>query len=1774
MSKRYASQSNEAAQARDHLYFDCLPNRTGNDLKAVGPEILERIVREHDAAVNSGDLGGAIAWTENLRYWEALKFTIPTNHLTSLMQQYYKLTLAQPRLVFLRAFKMLARSYHLQSLPPAEKPVINLWPLYDQLVPMVLKELPLLHKDIVVDILLDLAYVAQPFFNENALAVLKKLLPEIGSSTDRNSAVIGLLNLLMPTKPSQSTEELLPPLFHLYSRLPSRVSDWLILDICSRLARECLQSNEVRFDEYGIFTRIQSSTVFSIIQRLLNTNTGPANPFPRARKLRILKKKGHLIARWVVNSLSQSCSGREHSILADLEKLFHATYGYFHPSVHDTSAVPLSKLVHYLASLFVERWNQEENGRLKTPRDRRLNREIKRRYVLCLRDSVFLGIYSKSNAVMSNCLSALKSLAYLEPDLILPGALQRIYPSMQLSIEVHRTASALRSLQALSRAMVHTRGFRCHVPTLLELALPGIDPNDLDKTQLTLSFIESVCHMIPLHDLSQGSQAEAWIKSEIERMDYTYVGLNIHEEKRVLQSSTWKFGKFFDTFIEKIFYLFSNLPTATERSTEKNVIKAFEMVCTPLFASLSPDLYNRALSRIVDCVSDPAFHQVPMALVCGVLCKVNPEKALKKLIPVLANGIHSEINGGAGSTRSAGFEIHPWDKHLEWLINILSMCVLQVGDTVLSHQDDLIKLANTITEKCEGILVTRASSFIHHLLVGLTTTYPIDYSPYEPDVMERGPDINDWGGAVTLTKLSIKWHVPNEKELEFATSLYERQLRNALHRLEQLTTERSEQRTSDGVLKYLILIGSVLSGGAGLLDARVAATDHTSSGAEESDSVYYPPLQGVGSLSTNVYTLRQSAGQGLHDICKHISEGNNLVCLLELCRTIESWLTSIGTEPTAHNNAVAAYHRAVEPHRIPGLRKPYPRLIAIQRASIRPSEVLMANNLSWRRQLTATAKSLVLDLVGLSLSPYVKVRKEAQDAIESVYMTGGFTVGKLFTELEKAVALNRHCDQPCIKGVTNTLSNLVWATRWKLSSTAIIQSIKAGKAAYGTSARKEVKYIVRKWVKEYGCSAGSLTALNQDTAMSLKPEMGSPQSSAIIKPLLELAQHPPWNLAKLIFESLIKLGLKIDPDVVSADMGELVDLVTLGTVNDQLPNVRIQKLRALTAIFRHIDMRAECGHSSRAAQTCKQKKSKQEPSPQTEDYLLRFSQPTAEHYIDDTHLGYLVWGESIPVCEVGGLQYDAVEVKIQRRIGAHLDRDWFSKLFRHLKQEPTQEYEKADPAIRNFRKESATTLSHAFRLVLDHLTTATFGDVKAEVTAIYGDGRDASQHQAVAVTLGALLSVSSERSREIWDHFFPIVCNIIQRDLSHENIPYWMTFLRRLFEDRDPRRSHDMSSWLANFELDNPLEVSSYVAFKIKLLRQVIASSSWRFPRQTHVLQYLMSHLNHQSTDVRIQIGLTIATIHQAQHHPSYQNLEALIEAQNEESAVGTAPYSPSETSFTSLLSMLNQLQVWREESTRPGSSYVLGSETALHWLSKTLSSSECAELLPLLPDIVREVIHIMSVKSSPDLGHHAFEVLQDLLNIPHHPDQNSDFADKICISDDSSWYHRTQSLYFVKDAYLRWLFISSLETQNKLRQYSVRMLEDPQPEVRKCASETLSVIIQCHPENEDVMRLVEKFSTMLSGQHGELTTSRRHAAVLGLGAIIQAFQLKSPPPKWLPEVIKTLAVASDPGMVRESARDILSKFKTARMDTWPIDKMVSTIQPIPNFSAFQLTGI
>jgi len=846
-------------------------------------ENLAECVKRLYIAVSAGDfVPGATHWTRELRGWLQLKFDLPTELRVKLVKLYYELAVApgmEPSAGerFASMFMTLMKKKH--YLKAGQDIYLDWRPLFKELKSLVLPSdtgsvlsASSGHLKRNSRTMLKLCSFAQLYFDPSETQeMLNCFLPYFSTSSPENAfAVVGLTNLLLPTfaapQPHCQPQDYMPALFHVWSLMNrSKHFDMQFIDYFSRLARDVLPAEHVEYTAYGVFTEPQASMIFTSILRLLEIPVSQVtSPYSGTVDvwlgLAVLLERdqrkhpmAHHIARWIVMSLSPACATEPDSILTKLEGLIQAVETFFHPSNHGNWSRSLAQLVFYLADFFVMRWNRERSGEMSVPKERRLNEAVRRRFVLCLRDVTFMGIFAKSGTAMSYSLSSLQSLALLEPSLILPGALQRIYPSMQGSVEVHRTSSSIKALHELTKTMVKTKGFRCHVTSLLGLALPGIDANDLPKTMNTLAYMQAVFYNLPMHDLTAQSKQEVeadvpkldgmlaaqWVSAEIERLDKEGVGIEINyeeelsaeDEMAVLRSSTSEFHTFVDAFLERVFNLLRNLPDAAKIKTgspEENVANTLPATFTPFFSSMSPELYDLALQKISDFVSKHVVYQArdATAFICSALCKVNPKKALGILVPILIRGIRTEIDdNAAGSTRTSGQEVLPRDRALIWNVSLLSMCLVHVGSAIMDFEQELMDIAQYLQQKCRGMASIHASNLVHHILLTLTMTYTVDYSLYEESDLVHGVTPELWGRTQDPQTLNIKWHHSDSREIDFAVKLFKHFAESESERLRRLTSDQSPVKRdgagkdwSDEVQRSLVLLRLITSGVSSLFD--------------------------------------------------------------------------------------------------------------------------------------------------------------------------------------------------------------------------------------------------------------------------------------------------------------------------------------------------------------------------------------------------------------------------------------------------------------------------------------------------------------------------------------------------------------------------------------------------------------------------------------------------------------------------------------------------------------------------------------------------------------------------------------------------------------------------------------------------------------------------------------------------------------------------------------------------------------------------------------------
>ena len=1720
--------------------------------------------------------------------------------------------------------------------------------------------------------------------------MLEEFLPYFSVNELPNAfIVVGVLNTLLPSHPAPPSElqsqpsEFFPALFHLWSIINrSKAFDIFLIDIFSRMARDHMSCAHVPFSEHGIFTKEQSDLIFTAILILTQIPVGQANspytPLDYLSGAGIYvekdKKKypvAYMIARWIVSSLSPACLEKDDSIMASLEGLMESIDTFFYPSNQGAWTTMLGQLTLYLTEAFVSRWNREQSGELDLPQERRINNELKRKFVSSLKEVTFLGLFSKSSRVSCYYYGALQGLAYLEPDLILPGALQRFYPSLQGLVEVHRTTSSLNGLQMIANIMSKLKGYRCHLTALLALALPGIDANDLNKTQYTLNFIQSVAYSIPIAPLAhegdelQGTTlAMEWVQGEMDRMEREGQNVEINyneeltdeDEVRILVSSTLGFGEFVITLLGKVFTLLENLPDANQvrgGTPEDNVINALPAALSPIFASLSPDLFDIVLEKISTFVAQHVVHQArdAMAWILNALCKVNPEKTLKVFIPMFVVNIRNEIDyNGAASDRSSGTDYLPRDRALVWHVSMLSMAVVHVGSEVLKFKNELLDIAKYMQEKCRGLPTILVSNYIHHLLLNLTHIYPIDHAMYEPSVSQKPYDASTWGKTTPSSELTIRWHQPSPEEIDFAVELFATQTQSAQEQLESLMSENppvsrtgKNKEWSDEFSRLMQQIRLVTAGMAAMFDPERASGNVTGQPSDnqfiEGDAdqmdVDDDPLAEVAEDEELRPQFRYKAGYALtsddpayikiHDLRNKLghlltnshtflnnNQEDDVNCFTALYSAYRTWITDVGIERSAHplERHLRLYKADISAFKIKGLRKVYPRPLLIKRAEA--YQLLRMKHNASARQKSELDKQLLLNLAESSLSLYADVRRVAQSSQDSSLkaLIGGkpLIIPLILEKFRMAIETNDH-DR--IKGgmytllFTSLMRTLLRDWRFapeamrlyietagidkpsiqNLGSSALYTLIDFGKPFERMII---VDDTVVDTIKPTEDVSGAIDSRHQ-FILQRRRRVESKKATLGLE-LTQRAKGAHWKIATRCAIFATNLCLRFD----GIAPAEFVDLVANGT-NDPHPGLRGYYLNAFTSVFTAVDMRAVYGHDYRNYLLEKEigdRNRIQVPVEKgdtafTQSFLDAFDDhENAQYMVDADHPGWLVWGKKFTAFRAKPLPFDAydeVETAVRDQMGKILTRDWFTECFEYLKQEPR------DSSTDRFRMSNVYLLMHAFDLLHYGKTAVTLDDIKELTKEVYGDGSDKHQHRATSEILGALLAGSSDDPSEIrnkvWEFAAPMLLKVFSDDLTPENLQYWQTCLHLILDSKDPRRSHEIVDTLKAFRLDMTSNAAFKESSKVQLLEFIVADGGWHFRHEKPILEDFLAHIDHPYKAVREAIGRVLSVIYKTRYHESFQDVSTFLEQNKAASSIGIRPYQPTEEFSATIKEVFDRLEKWRLERT-PGqqtpSSYTSGSKTVLMWLDCSLSSHECTQLVPFFPKpFMEQLLHMMDVKEDPELMRLAYHVYRHLPNIPFREGEDTEFIDALIRIGKTavSWHQRLRALVNMQVIYFRRLFLTKEPQRDLLFNAVSDMLGDPQLEVRACASTTLAGMIRCSPRrvrDPIIKHLKERFENELRDNpmpkrrrqlpgtetpvdvHKQI--ARRHAAVLGLGSLIEAFPYATPPLEWMPEVLATLArrAAGDPGVVGKATKAILSEFKKTRQDVWAVDQKVS----------------
>ncbi|KAI8387347.1 hypothetical protein BD560DRAFT_321031 [Blakeslea trispora] len=899
---------------------------------------------------------------------------------------------------------------------------------------------------------------ARRFFQPTAPnEILDEFLPKftVHSPSDAIRAQ-GYLVLFLPVQQQDNhtilIDNYLPTIFSLWSMFTkSPTYDAQFAYLMSRIAENNLDCG----DQIGLFTKQQVKTVFTVGLGMMNLPVGSRSDGSTSagsggggsttgygsQGLRIDTKAGSALllrkkpekfkslARFIVYTImpdhEQTQSSYTLSLLSDM---IQATELYYHPSNHGPWSYLLTAFARHLAHEFLKRWREEQQDDCKVPQNRRLTAALRKEFVLILRPVTYLSMFGKDQYTVGASQSTLKYLSWLEPKLIFPGLLERIYPSLETLTETHRTSSALSILADIALPLFsrdHYPAGGKHLLPLLQLAIPGIDMNDPIKTIASLMFISTAIMSIPICDMTQ--YHDGYYPTE-DYMDDPNTELSRETEDYLTKATTGEFEEWLAKFMRRVFTIFENLPQENRKKAshgggstmETGLTQMLLHTCDIIFGQLSDRLYDLALKLVVEFVTDRVLTNAVRAvgLLCDAITSANPTKAAKVFIPLCIRHIQIELEHGAASTvaHAAASNLIQSDSTFHWYQNVLFSVVSNLGHEILVYRDDLVQITHIMIQQCRsrrGIMWT--GKLVRSILNTMLNIYPKEFKSLNPSQRQNTEWMEKhahqlWGQPGDPTNLEIQWHTPSEAEKDFALEFLTEFLTPSMNRLrEMMESDNANQNSHDisnEFCRHLAIIRNCVMGSSTMvpddneglpqdttmLDANMMMDDNGGEGEEEEEEDTGPffgkKLQAGYAFADSsdprahqARSIRQSIGKLIHQLfdyfrTKRENDVESIKILIKIART---FLSERGVERSHFDRSKSGYSYAKNIGKTPLCNKRYPRNLLIRRAYNHHLLRLRQNSQGCIR--TTLHDTILMDLLEMSLGSYAEIRRVSQVAL-------------------------------------------------------------------------------------------------------------------------------------------------------------------------------------------------------------------------------------------------------------------------------------------------------------------------------------------------------------------------------------------------------------------------------------------------------------------------------------------------------------------------------------------------------------------------------------------------------------------------------------------------------------------------------------------------------------------------------------------------------------------------------------------------------------------------
>ncbi|XP_031565856.1 proteasome activator complex subunit 4-like [Actinia tenebrosa] len=1147
---------------------------------------------------------------------------------------------------------------------------------------------------------------------------------------------------------------------------------------------------------------------------------------------------------WITCSLGGDSIAQIH-----LSKMFASLESFYHPSNIGRYSGKLQKLLFKLSSEFVKRLHREKFDK-KTwvtpiPPEKMLTDNDICQFVESLKPPVMLAIFNKFGSF--DAASSLQNLAMMKPDLVIPTLLDKLYKALDTLIEPHQLTATLNCVTSVARALVKSDGTypegKSHVLPLLQLILPGIDPNDFRKAMATFTFISTIICLVPVVDCSGA------------------VGVvEMTEDEKELCLATGQFEDFVVQFMDRCFTLIesssfenvseldSSLFRSDQRHSQEGILgMGVASTFHTILMQSSPQIFKIALDKLFNfCTNNVLEMKIAgkiAADMCRAAAKTNTELTLKKFLPHCCFTIEGIISAEDLKHQEET------DNQLLWNLQILTEIVRSNGSKILAYKKEIIKTLKSTIHLKNKEAATLAAKLLENLLRPLSHIYPLEWRSVLKDFSKPPTEhlfIRDWGKSGDVDNLDIQWHIPSKEEKLFAKELFDTFLQTEMARVEKYI-DGSEPLTREELQQSLRVIQCSLFGGALLLPAWEKPSLPNIGMKTMVNRGRFLHTVSVGpDVSMGEENSRERVAQLMHRLVEHLlchreDDTKALQYTVKIYESLLLHLIGQRDEFDVRWRSAGAVKRAME-DKLSGKKK-HVRALLIERVQLQ-HEMRILDNVS--SQMTDLHKVLLDDLFTLSTSEYTEVRIKAQKVMGLCIEVFDYYARSIIPSVLDKLRDDSEVPHEAFKGALHILLNsrmfFLVSHYWEIIVDvwpAIIQADHSEKPSITTLISSLGDKMIKKYdtvaiVRQIPDTAVNIawgilrtsapapaTLLDSTPSSSVEPTDTELQEAAAMQ--AEFVENNNRNYVKLVErlttlledENLrwryLQLCFNFLRTLIRYDQPFPVRAITIAVsyLNHDSLGIRKIAISAVGAVLKqqkrpHVKVQV---NPYAVAGLPEPKSSINQPGDRPDNRWLQFLSndlPKTQEswnsctFIDKTHWGYYTWPKELmayaPTEQQPPLGRKSEELSEGEReiYSRFIQEEFVDKLIGFMSLEDRKGKDK-------FSVNSFLLFKGLFRNFDDSFLHL----IKPHLERLTVDSQESSQRCAVEI-IAALVRGSKhwtfEKTKAMWEFLIPLIRKAIP-SITVESLEDWGTCMATAVESRDPRRIH----WLLEALLDEPL---------------------------------------------------------------------------------------------------------------------------------------------------------------------------------------------------------------------------------------------------------------------------------------------------------------------------------------------------------------------------------